>query len=45
MRYDINTAGGIMSPDYLALPDDMAIGEAILTLLVWRYANARGWTL
>ncbi len=29
MRYDINTAGGIMSPDYLALPDDMTIGEAI----------------
>jgi cobalt/nickel transport system permease protein len=23
----------------------VAIGEAILTLLVWRYANARGWTL
>lgn len=22
----------------------VAIGEAILTLLVWRYANARGWT-
>lgn len=32
MRYDINTAGGIMSPDYLALPDDMAVKEAIREL-------------
>jgi magnesium transporter len=29
MRYDINTAGGIMSPDYLALPDEMPVQEAI----------------
>jgi magnesium transporter len=29
MRYDIATAGGIMSPDYLALPDNMTVGEAI----------------
>jgi magnesium transporter len=29
MRYDINTAGGIMSPDYLALPDDLKVAEAI----------------
>ncbi len=29
MRYDINTAGGIMSPDYLALPDDLAVKDAI----------------
>jgi magnesium transporter len=29
MQYDINTAGGIMSPDYLALPDEMTVGDAI----------------
>lgn len=34
MRYDINTAGGIMSPDYLALPNDIEVGEAIRTIQV-----------
>ncbi len=29
MRYEDTTAGGIMSPDYLALPDTMQISEAI----------------